>query len=142
MLLSIVLILGGLALMIVEVFVPGMIVGLIGAGMAIAGVVLAFQFDALFGAVSFLVVLAAVIGASLFAIRRLSLEREIRQEPSAPQPNLLGQKGLVVTDLKPSGYVLIRGMKVVASAITGYIEHGRPVKVIQVLGERVVVQEV
>jgi membrane-bound serine protease (ClpP class) len=139
--LSILLLVLGLALMTIEIFIPGLIVGVLGAGLAVAAIVIAFRIDPLLGWLEVASLLVIVPALLILALRRLALKAEIREEPSPPRPSLLGHRGRVVTDLKPSGYVFIDGIKVLASAVTGYIEKGRPVKVIQVYGERVLVQE-
>ena len=61
---------------------------------------------------------------------------------SAPQDNLLGETGTVLTELRPAGSALIDGKPVDVVSEGAFLAKGDPVKVIAVHGNRVVVRKV
>nr|WP_239565312.1 NfeD family protein [Brevibacillus fulvus] len=143
----------GLLLMVLELFVPGMIVGLIGFVCMISGLALA-AYDIRQGLLALalamlITVIVAVVLAKIYGIRgfwrKLILEDAQRNEAgyvaAKDQRELLGQHGLALTPLRPAGIVNIQGMRVDAVSQGAYIEPGSSVIVVQVEGARVVVSK-
>jgi len=59
--------------------------------------------------------------------------------PAANKEDLLGKTGVTYTVLRPAGIVLIDGLRVDALADGDYIDRDVPVKVVKVVGTKVVV---
>ena len=56
--------------------------------------------------------------------------------------DLVGKEGVVSSDLKPSGHILVEDNYYQAVSKTGYIEKGRNIKVIGGQGARLICKEV
>ncbi|MGD9648802.1 MAG: nodulation protein NfeD [Pirellulales bacterium] len=168
--LEIVLFLAGVACVLIEVFVlPGFgIFGLGGGLLIVASLVLASQTFVLprddyevsqlmhsFGVLSGAVV--GFVGAAIFVRRFLpntpGLRHMILESPSAAElaeverrealatfDHLLGQRGKTITPLTPAGKVRIGQQLVDVLAEGSFIPTGTQVRVIEVLGPRVVVR--
>jgi membrane-bound serine protease (ClpP class) len=57
-------------------------------------------------------------------------------------PSLLGKEGVATTTLRPAGIAEIEQRRIDVVADGGWIEQNRPVRVIEVSGNRVVVEEI
>ncbi len=140
----------GLLLILAELVLPGMIAGIIGAGLLLTGTVMTFL---QFGWVPGLLVSGslAVVAMALFGVwlrvfpnsyfgRKLTLSKAV--SASAPQPGqaeLLGATGVALTPLRPAGTARIHGQRVDVVAEGPVIEIGASVIVRRVEGIRVVV---
>jgi membrane-bound serine protease (ClpP class) len=67
-------------------------------------------------------------------------EREAGWASASPRPDLLGREGLALTDLRPSGTVLLGEEKVDAISESEWIEEGTDVRVVSSEGYRLVVR--
>jgi len=140
----------GFLLLAAEIFMPGMIVGVIGFLCLCGAVALSYQE---YGALVGTYVLAGVSLASLVGFfawlmvfphtaigRKLTLNQEIQgsstSEPSTP---LLGKRGVALTPLRPAGTARIEGRKVDVVAET-FLEPGAEVEVIAQEGWNVLVR--
>ncbi len=160
------LLLFGVALVGVEVFLPGYLIpGLLGVlciiGALMMGLVdfekvpFSVQWEAgtvvaalakVFGSILATAVMAwgaaRIIPRSRFG-RALVLATEVQgramDHRAAEKDALVGQKGVAQSDLRPSGKVKIGGRRVEALAEHGYIERGQTVKVVRRQGYQVVV---
>lgn len=139
----------GIALILLETVLPGMIAGLIGFGCLVTGVALAYaRFGpstgnlVLLGVVTVLVVLA-VLWVRFFPNSRMGqmfVSRRTVGNLGVERPELLGQSGTAVSNLRPSGTAQINGKRVDVVTEGPMIERGAAVRVVAVEGLRVVVR--
>jgi len=141
----------GMALILLEMILPGGIAGLVGIMCVVTGIVFAFSTYGF--AVGMYVLLGTLI---VFAVLTAFYVRYLPSSPiakifaakgqigtvHAEKPELLGKKGVAITPLRPAGKALIEGKRVDVVSEGGFIERGAQVQVIQVEGLRVVVREV
>ena len=144
------LIVGG-ALLVVEAFVPGMIVGICGAAALVAAGVLAFiHYGSPGASVVLLTVLIGGIALLIwwlryaprsFLARKWSLHESV---PNGPDPtslnDLLHAHGETVTSLRPSGVANVSGRRTDVVTRGEMIDAGQAIEVIEVEGRRVVVR--
>lgn len=131
----------GFVLIMVEIFIPGGVVGAIGGVCLLAGVVVAYQdFGAEGAIIAFLV---GIVGLAVclyteFKIlpktpmgRRLFLGKTIsgKSQPDVATEEMQGKEGSTLTALAPSGYVLVEGQKLEAYSRSGFLEKGDKVRV-------------
>ncbi len=144
----------GMALILAEFIVPGLICGIIGSCLVIAsGVVASYVYPdripviilvELVG-VAVTIVLGILLLSKSPAGKRLIMSGE--QKPEAgwvaadTDSTLLGAVGTAHTMLRPAGTIMVDGKRVDAVANGGFIEPGRSIRVIEVHGSRVVVEE-
>lgn len=147
------LLLVGAALLIVETFVPGMVIGLFGVAALMAAAFLAYVN---YGSVAAsLVLLVLLIGGTTllawwlryvprsFFARRLSLHASVPDGPDATALDvLLHAQGKALTSLRPSGVADFSGRRTNVVTQGEMLERGQPVEVIAVEGRRVVVRQV
>ncbi len=152
---SLALLVLGFVLMLMEIFViPGLnIFGLIGFLAAIAGVGFAYikmGFAAAAAVAGIGIIGTAVLLRVMFKMRgwqRLVLHRETSREAgyNSAKPgrdDLLGQRGLALTALRPAGRVQFGEQVIDVVSEGSYIERGMAIEVVKVAGNRVVVHEV
>lgn len=144
---------GGVTLIVAEFFLPGMVCGIIGALMLIGGAgygVYAYPDYALWiFLLYFLGTTAAVVGGVVifphtWAGRRMILSDEITAEEGyvsdASDTSLLGQIGETFSTLRPSGTVMVGEKRLQAVSSGEFIDRGVKVRVLEVHGNRVVVE--
>lgn len=150
---SILIALGG-ALIFGEFFVPGGVLGALGAiallGMSLlvflnygpmwGGIALAGS--AGFGVLYMVMFIAFFQKSSLGKF--LTLRSEVRGQsiPEMSREVWMGKRGEAVTPLRPVGKALIEGQRVEVQAETGLIPLGSAVEVVRVAGSRLLVREV
>jgi membrane-bound serine protease (ClpP class) len=136
-----VLYLAGLAMMVAETLVPGLVLGLCGVVLVAASIVLGFRHAPLVGALQLAGVL--IVGPTAFALglRRLTLRTTLAAGPrAAVPPSLMGRHGTAATDLRPAGAVLIDGRRVDVVTAGEHVPRGAGVKVVRADGPRIVVE--
>ena len=153
------LLLVGLTLVLIEVFVPsGGILGLLSISALVASIALAFYHKGIEVGLIFLTVATVLVPAALVLAfrywpytpmgRRLLLDVRPGDEllPDTPQRRslreLVGKNGVAKTLMLPSGAILIEGRTIDALSEGTPIEAGKPVRVIEVRGNRVVVRAI
>ena len=149
----VVLIIVGFLMLAAEVFVPGMVLGLLG-GLCLSGaVIVAFlYYDAVTGSIVFVgVCVLSVAGffAWMAAFPHTAIGRRIMLQKShtsgvgerASPSELLGAQGRSLTPLRPAGSALIGGRKVDVVAESDFIAPDEPVVVVREEGLRVVVRK-
>lgn len=144
----------GILLMIMEVFLPGGIVGAIGFISIVTGLIMA-AYDTQQGLAS--LGIAALITAivTFLLIKKYGLKKlfnkfilgDVQRNEAgyvAPkdQRDLLEKTGVALTPLRPAGVVRIDGKRIDAVSVGAFIAAGTSVMVVQVEGTRVVVQEI
>lgn len=148
------LVAGGFLLIAAEIFIPGGFLGAIGVLTIIGAGVTGFSaFGAQGGLLS---ALGLFVGGTIFLGlwikyapksffgKWFTLEADGRDYKSFDdsQKPLIGKSGHAHSDLRPSGIALIEGQKVDVVSEAGFVEHGTPIKVIEVTGSRVVVRAI
>ena len=151
--LYIILLVGGLFLVGAEIFLPGGVIGVMGALALLAAVGVGFvAFGRQGGLLSTLaiVVLAGiciVIWVKYFPKTHMGKSLTLEQDGStfksgpADVKSLLGKDGVAVSILRPSGIAKFDGRRVDVIADGSWIESGRPIRVTGVEGFRVMVRE-
>jgi membrane-bound serine protease (ClpP class) len=140
-------------LFVAEVFIPGGIIGMIGAFCLLAACGFAISAFGLSTGVliSFILIFITLGGFLLWLVRmpnskigkRFSLQATLPSPQTDKTPNpLVGVRGIAETDLRPSGFARINGQKMDVVTSRGYIEKGAGILIIEVHGSRVVVREV
>ena len=147
--LIVVLFIAGFLLIAAEVFVPGLIVGTLGFLCLASSVGLVFyHYGTMAGSIAALVVGTLSIGGLIvwlnifpktFIGRRIVLSR--RQVSAPPrEEGLVGEAGVAVTALRPSGTARIAGKRVDVTAVGDFLEEGAPLVVVAADGMRVAVR--
>lgn len=144
------LILVGIVLVIVEiVFVPGTtIVGIVGFGMMVGGVVMSFNY---FGHSTGYTVAASTVVATGVVLfwslrtkpwRKLSLKTAIdsRVNEGALENLKVGEEGIAVSSLRPSGKAEIGGKMYEVTTLGNFANAGTPVKVIRIASHQIIVE--
>lgn len=132
----------GLLLIFLEFFLPGGIMGTIGALVVLGSIVL-FAMETDSGLLVVLFTTASILAVVLlfrFALWRIkhgeagsTIYSDDAQEgyvASAFDETVIGKIGLVSSDLKPGGHILIEDKRHSAISLSGYITKGEKVKVV------------
>ncbi len=154
----------GIVLFLLEVLIPsGGIIGLVAAGVGIAGIVAFWNADPVFGVISLLTYVVMLPLLFNFALKvfphtpfgkhlilggeededraaaeSAAKEREERERAEA----LVGLEGSAATDLRPIGTATFDGNTIEVTAESGFIELGRSVRITRVVGKSVKVREI
>ena len=145
----------GIGLIIVEFFVPGGIVGGLGVVSIIAALFLSTP-NVTQLSYSILIALIVTIAFAVFLYRRIGLEKGIfkhiilsdKETPdrgytaSDHREELVGQIGVAITPLRPSGTAIVNGERLDVVTEGGFIMRDAQIKILSVAGSRVVVSEV
>lgn len=152
---AIVLLILGIILIILEFFVAGGILGLLGVG-AIIGALFLAGYDlghmSLSIAIAFLVaIIAAVIlykwiGTERGIFKKIILRDRTTTEQGyvslVDRPELVGKEGITVTPLRPAGTAVFDDERIDVVSEGGFVEKDKRVMIVQVEGVRVVVREI
>jgi membrane-bound serine protease (ClpP class) len=145
----------GIVLIILEFFIPGGISGILGFAAIVGSLFLASN-NAVHMAVSLLIAVAVSIGISILLVKVFgkkmrffkkmiltdSTNTEQGYVSNRNRTELLGLMGEALTDLRPSGTVLIDNERVDVVSEGSFILKGTRVKVVKVEGARIVVREI
>lgn len=143
---------GGLFLIFLEFFLPGMIFASFGSVALLASLVLFFlNYCALYGLFYFSCILLLLIVVCKIALRWIKKTKakdqfylENSQEGYVAaqfDANAVGKQGIAFTELKPAGHVLIDGKLQQALSERGYISKGSAIHVIAGKGGHLLVKE-
>lgn len=137
----------GMALVIAEALLPGVVLGIIGMGCILTAIWLAFGLSAGLGWTLIVVTVLSVpfiVWLWIWIFKRAMMLREVQHGTSAmvELKSLVGQEGVAVTQLRPAGMARFEGKKVDVISEGTVITKGTRVKVIEVEANRVVVREV
>ncbi|HMP77342.1 MAG TPA: NfeD family protein [Kiritimatiellia bacterium] len=144
----------GLILIVLEIIVPGGILGVFGVLALLGAVVIGFiafgpqggllaAFGVLFFSAIFLALWLKYFPRTRMG-RVLTLQKDgsaFKTDPVAASP-LLGREGVAASNLQLSGIAIIDGRRTDVVAESNFIAAGARVKVVKVEGHRVVVREV
>ncbi|MFN4110751.1 MAG: NfeD family protein [Ignavibacteria bacterium] len=146
------LLIAGLILIILEILIlPGMVVGFIGVLLLIVSVIIAFReagFEVgilLILAILFLIIILFYIMKKLKVLNRFILDQEnkiISKNLFNSSQTLIGETGIALTDLKPSGFILIENRKYDALSEAEFILKDSKVKVISLNAFKLVVKKI
>jgi membrane-bound serine protease (ClpP class) len=149
----ILLFVAGVALVMSEFFVPGLILGTMGSLLLVTSAVVAVLYEpdkALFIIPLEILILMLAIAAGMYLMPRTRAGRALilranqdAQEgwtASDSDMSLVGVLGEARTPLRPAGTIMVRNQRISAVAGGDYIEQGAPVRVVEVHGNWVVVE--
>lgn len=141
----------GLVLIYLEFFVPGGILGALG-GIAFLLSCVLFVWEA--GETWYSVVFVLALIVLLVLLIRLALWK-LKQKPamfareeqsgyvaSSYDKELIGKEGEALTDLKPSGHVMVEGERHQAVSESSYIKKEEPVKIVGGEGARIICRRI
>ena len=143
----VVLLLAGILLIGAEIYMPGAVLGVLGACCLIGAAVVGFGFGPEVGFLSAALIVLASVGGLIWWVRvfprtgagqRLTLARaprDVKSPGSAESPSLVGREGVALTDLRPSGIAVIDGQRRDVTANGVWIVKGVRIKVVAA-GER------
>jgi NfeD-like./Serine dehydrogenase proteinase. len=150
---SILLFAAGIILILLEFFVPGGILGILGAGSVLLSILLAGGnlklmatnlLISILVAIITMVVLVKIFGKRLTLLNKIILSDATSTEKGyISQPDrtdLLHKTGIALTPLRPAGTIMIGGERIDAVSEGTFIPEGTPVTVIEVEGMRIVVR--
>jgi membrane-bound serine protease (ClpP class) len=151
------LLLMGFLLLLAEVFVPGLVLGILGFVVLTTGVVLSFRefgpatgawvFVGTAGGAFLLFVVALKILPRTRVGQRILLSEKVEggprdRETEQERQRLLGREGTALTDLRPAGKGMIADKRWDVVSDGGYVDQGATFRVTRVEGLRIVVSPV
>lgn len=143
----------GLLLVFAEIYIPGAILGTLGA-LCLIGAIGASYYEYGFGVGSFMLVAISIVslasvalGLKLFPNTPLGRQLQLSSSLDAPSEHpdhrdLVGRTGQALTSLRPSGAASIDGRRIDVVSQGGMIDSGARIKVVHTEGARVVVREI
>lgn len=152
---TVILLISGIVFIILEFFVPGGILGLIGVSAIVVSLFLS-GYDLTHMGISIMIAIIIGIVAFIFLYRRVDAEKGIFRKiilrdrtmtdegyiSNPVKSELIGKEGTTVTTLRPAGIAQIEEERIDVVSEGTYIEQGKHVKVIAVEGMRIVVREI
>lgn len=132
----------GLVLILIEFYLPGAIMGILGGISILSGI---FLFASQSSSPLAIILFFIGTGISVWLLIRFALWRIVHTksdrsiysndnqegfQASSYNASAIGKTGVVVTDLKPGGYIVIEGEQHPAISLSGYIQKGEKVEVV------------
>lgn len=142
----------GFALIFIEFFLPGVVMGTFGALLVITSIaIFAADTTSTVAIVAYIIaILLGLIYVARLAIRRMqktgpqqticSDAAQVGYVASSFDSKAVGKRGVVLSDLKPGGYILVEGEKLQALSVSGYISKGTEIEVIAGQEESLIVK--
>lgn len=149
-----ILLIFGMALIFIEFFLPGAIIGSIGTVLVIASI---YFFASETSSTYSLVGYIGAVCIALFYLIKVAIWRMQKTAPkqticadasqegfvaSSYDASAIGKRGVVIADLKPGGYILLDDKKLQAISASGYIGQGEQVEVISGQEESLIVKQI
>lgn len=143
----------GLLLVFLEFYLPGWILGILGAFTLLASLILfGVQYQSLVLSILYIGVIIAllicIIKYAMWQIKHASPNRSIYLKSdqegftaSSYSQATIGKIGIVDSDLKPGGHIIVDGKKHQAISLSGYISKGEQVIVVGGEGESLKVKQ-
>lgn len=141
----------GFLLLAAEVFVPGMILGLLGGLCLFVAVGVSFGAYGIFVGTLCAIAMAILTGVGfvvwMFAFPHTPIGRRIMLKTSLPSgegtdmERLLGKEGTALTVLRPGGTAVIEGRKVDVVSENDFVSAGDPIVVVREEGLRILVRK-
>ena len=145
----IILLVVGIALLLLETILPGLVAGIVGFCCLVAGIALSYS-NLETRVANLLLVMVVVVLVGGFAgwmklfpesrVGRVFVSKRVVGNIDAAQPELLHQTGVAHTELRPSGTALLNGKRIDVVTEGPFVERGAPIKVVAIEGMRVVVR--
>ena len=132
----------GLLLILVEFYLPGAVMGITGGILVLTSIVLfTMQADSLIWVAVYVIgVSISIVFLIKFAIWKIRTAKPSRSiylnsdqkgyYASSFDSSVIGKTGIVVTDLKPGGHILVDGKRLQAISQSGYLTKGTEVIVL------------
>lgn len=149
MLTVILLLVAGLALLLLETMLPGMVAGIVGFVCLVAGVVISYRdLGPAVGHIILLCVVAALITGVVLWLKyfpqsrvgKLFVSESASGDLGIEYSSLLSKEGVARSTLRPSGTAVIEGKRYDVVSEGGFIDPETPIKVVAVEGSRIVVR--
>ena len=150
----VILVVVGLFLIGAEIFLPGGVIGVIGALALLAAAGMGFAAFGLQGGMLSALIIVVLTGVCIVLWvkyfpstrmgKHLMLSQDGKQFKSAAAElkDLAGKDGVALSVLRPSGIAQIEGKRVDVVADGSWIEQGKPIRITAVEGSRVLVREI
>ena len=147
----IVLCIAGIVCIALEVYLPGGILGLLGAAALIWSIVAAYQYNTNFGTMLLICGVGGSISLSWFSFRYFTSTKEGKRAllmetnievPKERFSHLINKQGIADCDLRPSGIAIIEGERYDVQTKGEYIEKGNKVSVSSIEGDHLYVKEI
>ncbi|MCX8057694.1 MAG: hypothetical protein N3F03_08820 [Ignavibacteria bacterium] len=145
------LIIAGLILIILEVLLmPGLITGIVGGLLLLSSVVYAFVEFGFSGGVIVLAISCALLIVVFFVMKKLKVwnrfvlseENKFSIEENIQDNLTIGMTGIALTDLKPTGFVLVDDKKFDATSSGEFIPKNSKIEIVSIQGFKVTVKKV
>ena len=146
---------GGIALIGLEMFIPGGIVGTVGVVTLVYAIIYVNKSTYY---IAFILVISLILAVILFYVNRnvfhkklMFLDRLVLNDSistkdgyvaSESRLELLGQKLIAYTDLRPAGVAVLENEKLDVVTDGDFVEKGNKIEVIRVEGMRIVVKKI
>lgn len=144
----------GLLLILIEFYLPGAIMGIAGGILIVTSIVLfAMQAASPIWIILYIIgVTIAIIFLVKFALWRIRTAKPGRSiylesdqtgyQASTYDASVVGKTGVVVTDLKPGGHILVDGKRLQAISQSGYLVKGTTVTILGGQEESLIVKPI
>ena len=144
----------GLLLILLEFYLPGAVMGVIGGILVLTSIILfAMESPSIFWTLLYIVGVGVALGALIkFALWKIPRTKQSRSiylkgdqegyQASSYDTTMIGKTGVVVTDLKPGGHIMIEGKRLQAISQGGYVSKGEEVLVVGGQEESLIVKRV
>lgn len=140
----------GYVLLLMEMFLPGGILGILGVASVVYGCWQAFALGPVWGGSAVLLSVLMTVGLVVMIVRsrtarKLVLDSRPSREWKAPEAalgDLVGREGVTLSPLRPAGIVEIEGRRLDVVADGEFLGVGVRVGVCEVEGTRVVVEPI
>jgi membrane-bound ClpP family serine protease len=148
-----ILALGGLILVFLEFFLPGMILAVLGSILLLASIAICLIDTSLMWGILYILGLGfLVIGTCQCALWYLERSKskdhfylEKDQEgyvASQFEKNIIGKTAVALTELKPAGHITVEGKNYQALCETGFISKGQTVTIVGGKGSHLIVRKI
>lgn len=142
----------GYLMVYLEFFLPGGVMGILGAISIVSSIVL-FALESSSGVAVFLYLVGSIFG--LIVLVKLTLrqiqtkgkgrgiysdEDQAGYQAASWDPSLVGKSGVAYTDLRPGGYIIVEGQQLPAISQSGYLLKGTDVVVLGGEGDTLMIK--
>ncbi|MCK5708113.1 MAG: hypothetical protein KAI43_10715 [Candidatus Aureabacteria bacterium] len=143
----------GIIFILLEIYIPGGVLGIIGFVSLLLCVALSFTFGVNFGLLMSFITLVSLAAGVYFVIKyipespigkKLFLTRTLKRDKDTEESfdRFIGKEGIAITDLRPSGTAKINNRRIDVVTEGDYIDKDKKISVIAVEGNRVIVREI
>lgn len=144
----------GLLLILIEFYLPGAVMGIAGGILVLTSIVLfAMQTSSpwwlLLYLIGVVIIIVYLVKFALWRIRTAKPSRSIYlnsdqtgYQASTFDASVIGKTGVVVTDLKPGGHIMVDGKRLQAISQSGYLTKGTEVIILSGQEESLIVKQI